>query len=202
MIREQILTKAFDLFIQYGVKKVSMSEIAQTANISKRTLYQLFEDKETLLANGLESQFNYFHLLWEDIEKGPYTVLENILLFFREVMNRPKWVTYRFYEELESYPKAAEMIQVQSRKFEDKCAKILQKGVEEGVFETDQNYGIVVKLARKHMKLNYPSSSFSEYSNSEVYNTVLLAFLRGISTDRGRQILDRWTLSRRNNYVH
>ena len=49
MIKEQIINTAFDLFSQYGIKSVSMDDVAKAAGISKRTLYESFEDKETLL---------------------------------------------------------------------------------------------------------------------------------------------------------
>ena len=47
MIKEQIINTAFDLFSQYGIKSVSMDDVAKAAGISKRTLYESFEDKET-----------------------------------------------------------------------------------------------------------------------------------------------------------
>lgn len=49
VIKEQIMLTAFDLFSEHGIKNVSMDDIAHNASISKRTLYELFEDKETLL---------------------------------------------------------------------------------------------------------------------------------------------------------
>ena len=51
VIKEQIMLTAFDLFSEHGIKNVSMDDIAHNASISKRTLYELFEDKETLLTD-------------------------------------------------------------------------------------------------------------------------------------------------------
>lgn len=45
VIKEQIMLTAFDLFSEHGIKNVSMDDIAHNASISKRTLYELFEDK-------------------------------------------------------------------------------------------------------------------------------------------------------------
>lgn len=47
VIKEQIMLTAFDLFSEHGIKNVSMDDIAHNASISKRTLYELFEDTET-----------------------------------------------------------------------------------------------------------------------------------------------------------
>lgn len=45
VIKEQIMLTAFDLFSEHGIKNVSMDDIAHNASISKRTLYELFEDR-------------------------------------------------------------------------------------------------------------------------------------------------------------
>ena len=53
MLKDQILITAFDLFSQYGVKSVSMDDIAHKMGISKRTIYESFKDKEMLLVEGI-----------------------------------------------------------------------------------------------------------------------------------------------------
>ena len=46
----RIRLSAHDLFMQYGLKSVSMDDIANGIGISKKTIYQSFPDKETLVA--------------------------------------------------------------------------------------------------------------------------------------------------------
>ena len=53
MTKEQVMTTALDMFSQYGIKSVSMDDIARNTGISKRTIYEFFEDKETLLQEGM-----------------------------------------------------------------------------------------------------------------------------------------------------
>ncbi|MDH6304877.1 AcrR family transcriptional regulator [Parabacteroides sp. PF5-5] len=202
MIRNQIMSTALDLFSQYGIKKVSMNDIARSLHISKRTLYQHFEDKEELLSDGLAYQDEQLKNLWKELEKGPYTVLDTILLFFREIMKRPKWYSRKFYEELELFPTVSEKRRIQAKALEDNLLKLLKRGVDEGVFESNVNFGIVVKLARKQIQRYYPSKSFADFSNVEVYETILFAFLRGICTEEGRKILDRWFVSKQLYNIH
>ena len=59
VIKEQIMLTAFDLFSEHGIKNVSMDDIAHNASISKRTLYELFEDKETLLTECINLSYHY-----------------------------------------------------------------------------------------------------------------------------------------------
>lgn len=47
--KEKIVAQAMQIFLKQGIKAVRMDDIAQMMGISKRTLYELFGDKETLL---------------------------------------------------------------------------------------------------------------------------------------------------------
>ena len=47
--RERIKQKAHDLFMQYGLRSVSMDDIANSLGMSKKTIYQYFADKDELV---------------------------------------------------------------------------------------------------------------------------------------------------------
>src|SRR5580765_6719580 len=49
MTKERILQKAHELFMRYGVRSVSMDDIAAQLGMSKKTLYQYYADKEELV---------------------------------------------------------------------------------------------------------------------------------------------------------
>ncbi|MCD8193584.1 MAG: TetR/AcrR family transcriptional regulator, partial [Tannerellaceae bacterium] len=69
-------------------------------------------------------------------------------------------------------------------------------------FHPEVNFEIVTLLAKEQFKMIRPPKSFSSHSFAEVTDTVLLTFLRGISTEKGIAILDRYLekrLKRRKN---
>lgn len=47
--RETIIEQAAKMFAEQGIKSIRMDDIAQSLGVSKRTLYEMFEDKEELL---------------------------------------------------------------------------------------------------------------------------------------------------------
>lgn len=194
MIKEQILLTAFDLFSQYGVRSVSMDDIAHNMSISKRTIYEFFEDKEALLIEGMELNSKHLSLYIEQLEKEPYTVMEVILLFYEELLKNTRWYNKKYYDDLKKYPKALKQAEKNEAIFSDKCLALLERGKKEGVFLQDVNFKILALLAKKQAKMLCPSKIFANYSISEVYNTILLTFLRGISTEKGRIILDRFAI--------
>src|SRR5690349_6821830 len=52
---EKILVKAYELFKRYGVRSVTMDEIATQCGVSKKTVYQFFEDKDSLVESIMAS---------------------------------------------------------------------------------------------------------------------------------------------------
>jgi len=81
--------------------------------------------------------------------------------------------------------------------FTNSCTRLFDRGVKEGVFQQEVNFEIVGLLAKEQLKMLHPSKTFSKHSNTEVYNTMLLTFLRGICTEKGREILDRWVITKK-----
>ena len=53
-VRELILRTALEQFTSRGIKDVKMDDIASMLSISKRTIYELFNDKEQLLFEALK----------------------------------------------------------------------------------------------------------------------------------------------------
>lgn len=188
------MNKAFELFAQYGVKSVSMDDIAKATGISKRTLYESFEDKERLLIEGIDFNANRIGKHMTALENGPFNALEVILLLYEEMMKEPRWYDKKFYDDLNKYPKALQKIEANKAKFGKRCMELFTRGVKEGVFQHGINFEIMALLVKEQTKMLRPSDIFSKHSIMEVYTTILLTFLKGISTDKGRTILDRFSL--------
>ena len=192
ILKEQIMLTAFDLFSEHGIKNVSMDDIARSTSMSKRTLYELFEDKETLLMQCLSMSYNKMRVYMKQLESEPITALDVVMLFYEELMKRPRWFNKKFYDDLKRYPKAMQKTEEEKSRFLKKCIKLLSRGAKEGVFEPNVNFEIVALLAKEQAKMIRPSAALSNHSVAEVYNTILFAFLRGISTEKGIAILDRY----------
>lgn len=75
-----------------------------------------------------------------------------------------------------------------------RCMDLFTRGVKEGVFQEGINFEIMALLVKEQTKMLRPSNVFCKHSITEVYNTILLTFLKGISTEKGRAILDRFDL--------
>lgn len=191
MNKNDVIVIALDLFSRYGIKSVSMDSIAKKANISKRTLYEFFDDKESLLVEALDSNYSHYSKLIERLEEDSESVIDVFLHLYDALMQMPRWYTQKFYEELKKYPIACEVQDKHTANFRVLLLKWFNKGMDEGVFHRDVNFEIVVLLAKGYTKMLRPSQLFSQFSSRDVYNTILLVFVRGICTEKGNHVLSR-----------
>ena len=189
-IKKHIITTAYDLFSQYGIKGVSMDDVARNVGISKRTLYSHFSDKEELLLQGFTLLYGQITAQLNQIVSETHSALDTILLFHEEMMKCPRWYNPRFYEDLKRYPNILEIVESEKKRFSDKCRYYFEQGVKEGDFQPEVNFEIVSLLAKERVTMKKPPKAFSNHSIKEVYDTILLTFLKGICTETGRAKLE------------
>jgi AcrR family transcriptional regulator len=56
--QERIVSKAHELFMRYGIRSVSMDEVANQLGISKKTIYQFYTDKDTLVEDVIDIELS------------------------------------------------------------------------------------------------------------------------------------------------
>ena len=87
-LKGRILEVAVDEFLKSGIRAVKMDDIARLLGISKRTLYEIYPNKEDILLECIKMRHNE-----EDqqmaafLQEGPRSTMDIILEFFRMQMN-------------------------------------------------------------------------------------------------------------------
>ena len=57
--QERIVHKAHDLFMRYGIRSISMDEIASQLGISKKTIYQYYADKDAVVEAVMQLEIEH-----------------------------------------------------------------------------------------------------------------------------------------------
>ncbi len=198
-LRERIVDTAYEAFTSEGIRNITMDEIAASLGISKRTLYEVFSDKETLLeACILKSQ-----QLMDDfvVEVLAHTdnVLEVILKIFQESIKRFHATNKLFFEDIKKYPKAYVLISRRREKDSEEAITFFKEGIHQGLFRDDVNFEIMSLLVREQMNMLLHSDICEKYSFLAVYESIMFTYLRGISTPKGAQELEEFIQVYRNS---
>lgn len=196
-LKENITAVATNLFSRNGIKRVSMDDVARKANVSKRTLYEFFKDKESLLIEVLMKSSEPYVKHINSLGQSEGTALDALLLFNEKIMEKPVWVCEDFFEDVKRYPDALKAFTDSKHKFLTKIIALLKRGEKESVFMSDVNYDILSLIAQQQFSKLEPPPIFTKYTHEEVHNTFFFIFIRGICTDSGRDILEKFLLKKK-----
>ena len=193
-IRERIISTATELMLRLGISSVTMDTIASQCGISKRTLYELFSDKRTLVRIILQHLYMQRNLKFSRAIKKSANRLEailNIYFITREyVMN----VSEVFVSDIERlYPEIQSECATREHKYVLELIRLIEEGQEEGVFRATDKVGIAAILFSLQMRQVKPNISQFPQGTSvfEVLDTSFINFVRGIASPAGLEIIDK-----------
>jgi len=199
-LRERIILAAVELFTTNGIKSITMDEIAASLGISKRTLYEVFPDKETLLEECILKSQKDGDIFVKGVIETSGNVLEVLLRCYQWSIERFHATNKKFFEDIKKYPKAYQLMNNRNRSSED-TVNFFKEGVKQGIFRDDVNFAIINLLVRDQLDLLMNSDICNEYSFLEVYESIMFTFLRGISTEKGARVLEDFICEYRKNQV-
>lgn len=195
VVKEHVIAAAAKAFMQKGIRTVRMDDIAVGLSISKRTLYELFHDKEDLLLDVMKLHREGMHEYMTQVASEAENVLEVILKFYQRSAQDFQNTNRKFFEDIEKYPKVMTYINESRKENLDSAMEFYRKGVNQGIFRNDVNYDIVQAMVSEQMDLLLRSEICKSYSLAEIYETVVFMHMRGISTEKGLKIVDDFMLN-------
>ena len=190
-LRERMILAAVELFTTNGIKSISMDEIAASLGISKRTLYEVFPDKETLLEECILKSQKDGDIFVKGVIETSGNVLEVLLRCYQWSIERFHATNKKFFEDIKKYPKAYQLMKNNRNRSSEDTVNFFKEGVKQGIFRDDVNFAIINLLVRDQL----------EYSFLEVYESIMFTFLRGISTEKGARVLEDFICEYRKNQV-
>lgn len=193
-IRERIIEKTYELMSHLGVSSVTMDTIAQQCGISKRTLYEQFTDKRTLLQIVLHRFYLQRSLrVYRAIQSAPNKLEAMLSIYFisREYVSDISEVFMRDIERL--YPEIQHECHEREKLYMRELISLLESGQNEGVFRYGFNAEVAATMFTLQMRSVKPSmSSFPKGTSLiEVLDTMFINFIRGIASDKGIKIIDK-----------
>ena len=198
-LKGRILKAAMKAFAEQGVKAVRMDDVAQSLSISKRTLYEIYKDKEELLYQGVV-QFDQEakQSMSAFIEQAP-SVMDIIMEAYQRRVVRTGSVNPLFYEDIQKYPKVVDYLNKEREHTYASFIELLRRGVSEGYFRTDIDYELVAQMFNAINTFVMTQHLLSRYSIQEVFTNMLLVPLRGFCTEKGLQVIESSVLAEGNN---
>jgi AcrR family transcriptional regulator len=189
-LRAKIMEAAMKAFTQKGIRAVKMDDIASSLAISKRTLYEIFEDKEHLLYETINQYDAISRQRLTDYAAQQHSVIDVILEAYRMKVEEIKKVNPAFYTDIIRYPKLASYIKNNNERTRESFIKFLERGVEEGFLRADVNYEMIPHMFDALGEYMIKSKLLDRYSLDELFTNYVLVSIRGICTEAGLKAIE------------
>ena len=194
-IKNRIISGAESLFLAYGVKSITMDEVAKKLGVSKKTIYQHVSDKDELVTlavkSSMENQESQVDLI-HATAKDPIDEVLKLSEYMRGLFSNMN--PFLLMEIQRYYPKAYESY----LSFKEACiinslSKNLKLGIAMGYYRSNINIDILSRLRMEEVEWGFNPRIFKEGKYfSDVQIQLLEHFLYGICTLKGHKLINKY----------
>lgn len=201
-IQERIRLKADELFRRYGIRSVTMDEIAAQLGMSKKTIYQYYADKDQLVDAVAVDEINYSQACCTKDAAASANAVEEIfrVMEFVEVMFRN--MNPSMLHDLEKYHPLGyrKFLEHKNKFLYDMIKKNIERGIKEELYRPEIDIEIMVRYRLETMMLGFNTSLFPtvKFNLVKVHQEILEHFLYGLATLKGYKLILKYKQQRLN----
>lgn len=193
--KEKILKVSKGLFQKYGIRSVTMDDIAQKLAMSKKTIYQYFKDKKEIIHTVIDNWILEHIEKSEEIENQAVDSIDAILSVSKYIQN--------FYEETNPamvydlrrhYPETWDLVRKYRDRMQNTIKRNIRKGIDNGLYRSDLNISVMaaLRIEMAFIKDNEDLFPPNQYDLLEVDLQLLEHFVRGLVTKEGFEKLEKY----------
>ncbi|WP_080059705.1 TetR/AcrR family transcriptional regulator [Spirosoma aerolatum] len=204
-MKQRILAEAERLFWRYGIRSVTMEDIAKQLGISKKTIYQHFTDKEQILSEVIQDKFGRDHKAMACVAVEAENPVAEIMHVLAMIQKNADQVSPNLLIDMKRhYPQAFALFkQYKEGEVLRSILENIQKGIEQGLYRSDLNPGILARLRVEQIELAFNNDIFpsNQYTMQQIQYELMHHFIRGMLTEQGFTIYNQY-VNQYNHEVH
>jgi len=196
MSRISLIESARELFLKYGVKSVSMDDIARLLGISKKTIYSYVCNKSELVEEAIKAFVQEEEEIVNEITASSHNAIEEITAIAAYVMKSlRKMKPTLIYDLQKYYGKVFRIIkQKHFRQIEYTIKNNIERGIREGFYREDLDAEIqaTIYVGLSQMLVDEDTFPSGKYERTYLYKQLIKYHLNGIMNDKGRKELKKY----------
>ncbi len=192
-IKERIKQKADELFRRYGIKSVTMDEIARKLGVSKKTIYQSFSDKDALVDEVVGDLLVYNQACCNKDKANATDAIHEVFLAMEMVQKMFEDMNPAILYDMErNHPATFQKFLLHKNKFLFQIIKEnIERGKREELYRADVNTDVIAKIRLETMLLPFNQEIFpkNKFNLVELEKQMIEYYLFGIASMKGYKLI-------------
>ncbi len=192
-IRERIVAESSQILMSVGPTSMTMDDVARACGISKRTLYETFPDKRTLIGECIHHEHEVKDAQLKEIFNTSSNCFEAMFRVYQRARKIYKSTSISLFNDIKRlYPDIFEKHVENEKNVITGIASVLRQAQDEGLVIKRINPEIAAFLFSQSMRVLHENDNGAKYGFKEedLFDHVFVSFLRGVATIKGIEMIE------------
>ncbi|MEP7277724.1 MAG: TetR/AcrR family transcriptional regulator [Bacteroidota bacterium] len=198
--KERIKQHAGDLFMKYGVRSVSMDDIANQLGMSKKTIYQYYADKDELVDAVIANEINHNEACCQTDINDSENAVHELFLAMDMVLEMFRSMNASVLYDLEKYHPAAfqKFLKHKNDYLYNVIRNNLVRGIREGLYRDDINIDIISRFRVEIVMIPFNPNFQAKVKHNlaEIEAEIILHYLFGLVNLKGHKLILKYKQER------
>ncbi len=194
-IKERILATARDLFMRYGCKSVTMDDIAKHLSVSKKTIYQFYQDKDEIVNTFAQTQLGCEMDCMSSIIREAENPIDELVRLSRYLKQTFSKMNPALLFDLRKYHSEAWQMftEYKHKVIANQIRDNLRRGIQAGLYRSDIHIEILTRLRLEQIQLQFDTNLFPPSSSTLPGGAQSMEhFYPGILTEKGLELFNQY----------
>ena len=190
--KERIRHAAHGLVMQYGIRSISMDDIAATLGMSKKTIYQYYADKDELVEDVVGAIIKYNQSCCESDRQASDNAIHEIFLAMEFMMEIFRSMNNSLLFDLQKYHPAAfnKFAKHKNDYLYNIIKENLERGIREELYRSDIKVDILARFRVESVIIPFSPEFHGKVKAglADIEEEILLNFLFGVVSQKGYKL--------------
>lgn len=191
--RLEILERATAVYLKYGIKSVTMDDLARELGMSKKTIYKYFDDKNDLVKSIIEMKVEMDKAVCINCQQQSENAIDNLISVSKVVIEQVGNVNPTVFYDLQKYYKDAWQV-LEEHKWDFVLSMItanIERGIKENIYRSNLKVEIIARLyvASTNDIMNSKIFPWPEFKFQVVFTEMIRHHIKGMANEEGIKYL-------------
>lgn len=201
--KNRIAEKAEALYMRFGIRSVSMENMAEELGMSKKTLYQYYADKDELVEEVVKRHTLAIRIECEQIAKEAQDAIHEIFLIMQRVMEDFRNMNPMVLFDLQKFhSKGFQRFNEYKNEFLLHFIRCnIERGIKEGFYRADVHLEIMSRYRLESMMIPFDIALYppTQFNMAETAQLIAENFIYGLATVEGHQLIQSYKQKEKNS---